>query len=1024
MRYDELDARSDNVARRLMAAGVGPDRIVPVIVPRSERMIVALLGILKAGGAFLPIDASLPPARIRYMLDDCAARVLVTDGDVPAGLVDDGCTTVDLSTNAGEETPGALPCPRLDEANLAYVIYTSGSTGSPKGVMVDHGSLALHTRRFRDLQSLGPRDVVLQYDNIAFDQAIEEIFPTLVSGATLCVRGRDLWTPDELRQQLERHQVTVVELPTAYWHEAVREWVEHGHTGAPGLVRLMLVGGEALTVEGLELWRDRYAARVPLANTYGPTEASVTSAYYVFDPTPERSGDGWRVPIGTGLGGQSLYVLDDRLEPVGIGVPGELCIGGGGLARGYLGRPDLTAERFVPDPFGAAPGGRLYRTGDVVAWRADGNLVYLGRGDGQVKVRGFRIELAEIERALRSHEAVGDALVVTRDAGATRELVAYVLAGEDTIDELRAHLRRQLPDYMVPALFVCLDAFPLTARGKLDRARLPDPGAHGRRSAGEPQAPRTGLERTLAAIWRQALDFDEGELPGVGDNFFALGGHSLKATRVVALAREHHALDLRLTDVFTHPTIAELAWLLAGRDPLGTLPLVALPAQAHYPLSHAQRRLWIIEQLAAGGPAAYNMPAAFLVHGPLDRNALAETFNRLTARHEALRTRFVEVDGEPRQDVQPPGAFRIDDADWTDDPDAEQRFACEAERGMYARFDLAEAPPFRVVLRRLSADCHGLVIVLHHTIADGWSIPLIVGELGAGYAEARRGAPSPRGPLARQYKDYAAWQQALLASPAMERTRAFWRSQFATPPEPLALPTDYPRPAVQQFEGDRAIVELGPWARAAVERFARDHGVSPFVALLALVNVLLMRLTGQHDITVGSPVAGRIHPALEEQIGFFVNTLPLRSRPEPGLSVAQYVRELGATVVAALEHQIYPFDRLVDELDLDRDLSRSPLVDVMVALQDIDERPLILEGARVEPLALPHRVSQFDLGFTFTLADEGLRLELDYATALFAASTAAQIGRLFGELLRGAVGHPDARLASLPLLDPAEQQRL
>ena len=1021
LRYEELDVRSDAVAHHLAAAGVVPDQVVPVIVPRSERMIVALLGILKAGGAFLPIDTNLPPDRIRYMLRDCAARVLVTDGPLAPAPADHGCRIVDLTALADDAAPALAPQRPIDGATLAYVIYTSGSTGAPKGVMIDHRSLALHSRRFRDLQALGPADRVLQYDNIAFDQAIEEIVPALVSGATLFVRGPDLWTPHELWQFLERHRITVFELPTAYWHESIRAWVERGHTGRLGTARLMLVGGEALTAEGVARWREHYAEHIGLMNTYGPTEASVTSVSFVFGGTPERPEDAWRVPIGRGLGGQSLYILDDRLEPVGIGVAGELCIGGGGLARGYLGQPGLTAERFVPDPFGAEPGGRLYRTGDLAAWRADGNIVYLGRRDGQVKVRGFRIELAEIERALRAHGAVGDAIVVPREAGPTRELVAYVIAGEAAVEDLRAHLRRQLPDYMVPAVFVCLDAFPLTSRGKIDRARLPDPGVLGRRSAGESRAPRTSLERMLAGIWQRALGLDG---IGIDDNFFALGGHSLTATRVVGLAREDHALDLRLTDLFIHQTIAELAGVLAGRDPIGTLPLVALPAQASYALSHSQRRLWIIEQLAADGPAAYNMPAAFLVHGPLDRAALAEAFARLTTRHEVLRTRFVEVDGEPRQEIGPPGGWVMDEEDWAGDPDARHRFSREAERWMYARFDLAGVPPLRVVLRRLSADCHGLVIVLHHLIADGWSIPIVVGELGAGYAEARLGRPPGLAPLARQYKDYAAWQQALLASPGIEPTREFWHRQFETPPEALALPVDHPRPALQRFKGGRTTVDLGTDARNALERVARDQGVSLFVVLLGAVNALLMRLTGQHDITVGSPVAGRVHPALEDQVGFFVNTLPLRSRPTPERSFAGYVRELGALVVSALEHQIYPFDRLIDELDLDRDLSRSPLIDVMVSLQEIEEQPLALDGVRVEPLDLPHRVSQFDLGFTFDLAGNGLRLELDYATALFEPPTAARIGRLFGVLLRAALREPALRLASLPLLDPAEQQRL
>ncbi len=396
--YEDLDVRSDAVARRLREAGAGPDRIVPVLVPRNERMIVALLGILKAGSAFLPIDTNLPEARIQQVLDDCGARVVVAGSGTAAASGGTGRTVIDLAALDDEAGGAAVPFRPVDiqGANLAYVIYTSGSSGRPKGVMIDHRSLALHTRRFRDIQSLQPDDRVLQYDNIAFDQAIEEIFPALVSGATLFVRGRDLWTPDELRQYLERHRITVAELPTAYWHEAVREWTARGHTGGPGALRLMLVGGEALTAEGLAHWRGAYGARIGLVNTYGPTEASVTSAYHLFEPEPESNEDGWRVPIGRGLGGQSLYVLDDRLEPVGVGMPGELCIGGGGLARGYLGQPDSTAERFVPDPFAAEPGGRLYRTGDVVAWREDGSLVYLGRDDGQVKVRGFRIELAEI----------------------------------------------------------------------------------------------------------------------------------------------------------------------------------------------------------------------------------------------------------------------------------------------------------------------------------------------------------------------------------------------------------------------------------------------------------------------------------------------------------------------------------------------------------------------------------------------------------------------------------------------------
>ncbi|WP_436498500.1 non-ribosomal peptide synthase/polyketide synthase [Actinokineospora sp. HUAS TT18] len=948
--YAELDAAANRLAHRLIAEGAGPERIVALTLPRSADTVVAILAVGKAGAAFLPVDPTLPAGRIEFLLRD-AAPVTVLDqiGDT-AGYPD--------------TAPGVVVRPE----HAAYVIYTSGSTGKPKGVVVHHGGLAnLFHDHAAELPGHG-RDRFALTATFSFDTAIEGLL-FLAAGHELHVIGENLrLDPEALVAYLTERAVTVVDLTPTY----AAQLVPAGLLDAP--LRLLMLGGEA-TPESL--WRET-AARPGLeaVNYYGPTECSV-------DATVCRTSDAERPLIGRPLRNLRAYVLDENLDPLPPGVPGELHLAGPQLARGYLDRPGLTAERFIANPFG---GGRMYRTGDRVRWTADGRLDYLGRVDDQVKIRGFRIEPGEVAAVLREQPGVRDAAVVAHADTAGHRLVAYVV-GEP--GDLRADLARVLPDYLVPAAFVTLDALPLSSSGKLDRRALPAPDFTATATF---VAPRTEAERTVAAAWADVLGVPR---VGVEDNFFALGGDSILSIGVVSRLRAAFGVQLSPRALFDHPTVSALARAIPGGD-TSVIPRHDGPA----PRSFAQDRLWFLDQFEPGD-TEYVSPTALRLSGPLDVAALTTALTGLIARHESLRTTFDDTGarvGEPY-----PAALRVIETD-----DLDGVLTEESTRP----FDLRRGPLLRTTLIRLGAEEHVLVLTLHHIITDGWSTAVLTEDLADLYRSALSGVAASLPPLPLRYRDFAAWQR----EQATDKQLAYWRGALAGI-EPLRLPTDRPRPAVRSTAGAAHEFTLTRETAAALRR---GEGTL-FMTLLAACQVLFARCSGQSDIAVGTAASGRERAELERIVGFFVNTLVLRSTVDTRRTFADLLGDVRATVLDAFANQDVPFERVVDAVAPERDPSRSPLFDVMVLLQNTPDEIPDLAGLTVTEVQVPVITSTCDLTIEFQESADGLRGAVEYNPDLFDATTIERMAGHLTALLTEIAADPHRPIGELPLADERAQ---
>ena len=901
--YGELNARANQLAHYLRSRGVRPERLVAICMGRSLDMLVAILGILKAGGAYVPLDPGHPVERIGYVLGDAAPELILTQQGLVERLPGQWPTLcMDTQWGAVEAYGSDNPVHDGVSDNLAYVIYTSGSTGRPKGVMVhQHGLVNLAQGYARRLEKHGCR-AFLQFANLSFDMSVEEIFPTLIMGARLVIRPEFLRIPDrQFLELIESEQVDGVNLPTAFWHEWVNQ-LRSSRSHVPDCLQLVMVGSEKLNPDMYRHWaahmRDRDCTWV---HVYGPTECTVNASY--FDMEPGHRFLGQEIPIGRPAPNMRLYVLDGVLEPVPVGVEGELYIGGAGLARGYIGRPGLSAERFVPDPHGPA-GSRMYRSGDIARYLADGTVEYVGRSDSQVKIRGFRIEPGEVEAALGALSCVREAVVLPlEDAAGNRELVGYLaLAQDDALDAVKTALRAGLPDYMVPTRWVVLERLPLTGNGKLDRQRLPAPASE---QGNEPVAPGTPLEAMLAGVWAQLL---RREQVGAEDNFFSLGGHSLLATQLISHLRQDLQLELPLRALFEAPTVRQLAQRLEQMRPAQALPAItARPVGTSAPVSFAQQRLWFLDQLQPGS-AFYNIPASVRLHGELDVEALRRALQTVVARHEVLRTRLVAVDGTPQAWVI--DGFGLEVPVVAGQESVEAEAAAEAQRP----FDLAQGPLVRARLVRWSAQEHQLLVTLHHSVADGWSMSVMVREVAALYAAYREGSESPLAPLPIQYGDYAQWQREWLNGPVLEGQLGYWQQALSGIPTLLALPTDRPRPAVQRHRGASHGFRIGTTAVEGLQALGRRTGATLFMTLNAAFAVLLWRYSGQRDVCIGTPVANRGQAELEELIGFFVNTLVLRTQIEPEASFETLLAQVRNTALAAYANQDVPFEQLVDVL--------------------------------------------------------------------------------------------------------------
>ncbi|HEX8118473.1 MAG TPA: amino acid adenylation domain-containing protein, partial [Pyrinomonadaceae bacterium] len=863
--YAELNRRANQLAHRLRGLGVGPDVTVGICVERSVEMIVGLLGILKAGGAYLPLDPSYPLERLSFMLEDAGTSVLLAQEHLEERLPTHWGHTLFLDAEWEDvaRESDENPSWQVSPGHAAYVIYTSGSTGQPKGVVVTHRNLT-HSTAARLLYYRRPVGNFLLLPSFSFDSSVAVIFWTLCAGGTLTI-------PQEGAQRdaaylaglVERNRVThFLGLPSLY-----SLLLDASTPEALGSLSTVIVAGEACP-RGLP---ERHRAEVPgaaLYNEYGPTEGTVWSTVFRFGD----DGLEGEPPIGRPIPNVQAYVLDAHRQLVPVGVPGELYIGGEGLARGYLNRPELTREKFVPHPFSAEDGARLYATGDLVSFLPDGNLNFLGRVDHQVKVRGYRVELGEIEAALRQHPAVADCVVAAReDEPGDKRLVAYVVAaaeGAPAASELRQHLREALPEYMVPAAYVTLDELPLSPNGKFDRRALPAPQQAGAEPGRDYVAPRTPVEEVVAAIYAELLNL---ERTGADDNFFELGGHSLLATQLISRLREVFKVEIVLRSIFEDATVAGVSAAVAEalRAAQGLqLPLIEPAGRGgSLPLSFAQQRLWFIDQLDPDSPA-YNLSSAVLLSGHLDDDALRRTLSEIVRRHEALRTTFEEREGQPVQVIREAAPLDLEVEDLSGSAQAEEAARRLVEDEARTPFDLSAGPLVRARLLRLSEEEHVLAVTMHHIVSDGWSMGVLIREVVALYTAYVEGKGSPLAELPVQYADYAAWQREHLAGEALERQLEYWRKQLGGGLPTLELPTDRPRPATRRMAGATERAEMSGVGEA-LRDLSRREGVTPFMVLLAAWQVLLARYSGQEDIVVGADVANRNRGETEGLIGFF-----------------------------------------------------------------------------------------------------------------------------------------------------------
>ncbi|WP_344317044.1 amino acid adenylation domain-containing protein [Streptomyces javensis] len=1037
--YAELNARANALARLLVARGAGPGRFVGLVLPRSVDLVVALLAVVKSGAAYVPIDPAYPADRIAYTISDVDLTLLVTDTRVEVALPE-GVARVVLGEDEVREGLAALPGTDLTDADRpspllpvapAYVIYTSGSTGRPKGVVVSHHNVVRLFTATRRWFPFGADEVWTLFHSYAFDFSVWELWGPLLHGGRLVVVPFEVSrSPERFLRLLADERVTFLnQTPSAFYQLAGADR-EDPATGDRLALRHVVFGGEALDLGRLADWYERHGEGAPcaplLVNMYGITETTVHVSHLALDPELAASGAGSL--IGGAIPDLRVRVLDGALRPAPPGVAGEMYVAGAGVAQGYLKRPGLSASRFVADPF-AGDGGRMYRTGDLARWTADGLLEYLGRADDQVKIRGFRIETGEIAAALSACQGVADCAVVARDdRGGERRLVAYVVpqAPGEALDPglLRKKLGESLPDYMLPAAFVPLPALPLTPSGKLDARALPEPevtgGAAGRDA-------RTPGEQVLAGLFAEVLG-----VPGVGvdDNFFALGGHSLAATRLAGRVRSVLGVELAVHEVFDRPTVAALAELL---DTAGAArpALVPVDRPEPMPLSFAQARLWFLDRLDGPNPT-YNIPFVLRMSGDLDVPALRAALRDVLLRHESLRTVFPDTAGEPRQHLVP--AEELPPLPYASEVTAAELPAALAAAAGHS-FRLATELPLRAELFHLGGGEHALSVVVHHIAGDGWSLAPLVRDLSAAYTARADGRAPGWEPLPVAYADYTLWQRSLLGEDSDEtsplaRQLAYWKTALAGLPEELALPTDRSRPAVASHRGAVLDCEIGPELHRELLAVAHAGGASVFMVLQAALAVLLSKLGAGDDIPVGSPIAGRTDEALDDLVGFFVNTLVLRTDTSGRPSFTELVDRVRQADLTAYAHQDVPFERLVEVLNPDRSRSRHPLFQILLSMQDHPDRSLELPGLTASVAPGDLTIAKFDLQFDFQErrdaagAPAGIGGQVLYATDLYDAETVRRMVARFLTVLESAVARPGGSIAEIDVLAPEETRRL
>ncbi|MFF5128694.1 amino acid adenylation domain-containing protein [Streptomyces syringium] len=1013
--YAELDARANRLAHELVARGVTGGDFVAVAAPRSLELMVALYAVVKAGAAYVPVDPDYPAERIGWILEDARPALLLTTVEVAPALPKTGVPTLLLDTADGiaADRPDTAPERVVPENAAAYVIFTSGSTGRPKGVVVGHEGIHNRLEWMQDTYRLDASDRVLQKTPSGFDVSVWEFFWALRTGATLVLaRPEGHKDPAYMARLIQDENITTVHFVPSM----LQAFLADPAAGDCTNLRRVICSGEALPADAVQRFHDLLPG-VELHNLYGPTEASVDVTAHACTLDAQAVS----VPIGRPIWNTRTYVLDAALRPAPIGVPGELYLAGIQLAHGYTGRPGLTAERFTADPY-STTGERMYRTGDIARWTADGTLEYQGRADDQVKLRGFRIELGEIENALTTHDTVAQATVIVRDG----RLVAYTVPAGDSVDTetLRAHVAGVLPEYMVPSAFVTLPELPLTANGKLDRKALPAPDFTAHTTN---RAPRNAREETLCTLFADVLGLDT---VGIDDSFFNLGGHSLLATRLISRIRTELDVEVDVRTIFEAPTVSALASRLTGATGARSA-LTAQERPEHIPLSPAQQRLWFINRMEDAG-GNYNTGLSLRLSGAVDKGALRAALADVVARHESLRTVFPDIDGQPRQLILAPEQavpeLTVTAVDASD-------LDVALSRAASVDYDLSVEPPLRAQLFVLSPTDSVLLLVVHHIASDGWSNAPLSRDLSAAYAARSTGSAPDWQPLPVQYADYTLWQRDVLGdendpdSPIAAQLD-FWRSALADLPEELPLPVDRPRPPRMSYHGETVPLCFGPELHRNLAEVARESGATVFMVMQAAIAALLGKLGGVEDVPIGSAIAGRTDEALDDLVGFFVNTLVLRTDLSGRPTFRELVERVRDTDLAAYAHQDVPFERLVDDLNPVRSLARHPLFQIMLSMQNTPAPTLRLGDVSAAPLPVDIDTAKFDLSFqlgeVFSAdgSPAGIEGGLEFATDLFDRSTVEQLAGRLERLLTAVAAEPDLVPARFDLLAPGERERI
>jgi amino acid adenylation domain-containing protein len=1034
--YEDLNQRSNQLGHYLQRLGVRPEMMVGICVERSVEMVVGLLGILKAGGVYVPLDASYPIARVRHMVRDAGVRIVVKGKRTEELAGAEGTRLVCLDGEReeigreSEENVGIKVWPE----NLAYVIYTSGSTGKPKGVGVAHGAAAAHLIAIGSEYRYGEMDHVLQSASLSFDVSIEQTLAPLVTGARLVFADHPFRERSEFCALVRKLRITVADLPPAYWGQLIAG--DEGPSPELESLRLMIVGGDVMPVEALRRWH-AVMNHVELLNAYGPTEGVITATLFRIPVDFFQTENIASVPIGRPVASRRAYVLDDHGEQCPVGVAGELCLGSALLARGYLKHSDMTAAKFVPDPFSAVGGERLYCTGDMAKWREDGTLEFVRRRDRQVKVRGFRIELGEIEAVLDQHPRVRECVVVSReDQLGEQDLVAYITGKEApplSSSEMRSYAQNKLPGYMVPSYFTVLEQLPLTVDGKLDRTALPDPASFGLEREQPYVAPRTIMEGKVAHIWGDLLGLDR---VGVHDRFFHLGGNSLLATSALGRIRHEHGVELPLRSMFENLTVAEIADLCDSKKyrQREDVPIRLKDRNRPFPLSYSQERVWFLEKLNPG-MSAYTFQATLRFEGDLVSSALEKALGVIVGRHEILRTTFHEIDGRPAQVVHDPQPVILPIIHVEDATDPEHEAWEFIQREIRQPFRVDQGPLIYWHLICLRPDSHVLLHREHHYVHDGWSFNIFLRELFQLYRGYTGGPPPALPELPVQFADFASWQRQWIETEEANRQLEYWKQRLAGAPDLLVLPWDRPRPPIPAYRGDELRIDLPEELCILLRKRSREQGVTLFMTTFAAFIVLLHRLSGSTDLCVGSGIADRRWKEIESMLGMVVNNVVLRCDLSSDLTVSKLLQQVREVALGAYANQDVPYDKVVESLRPQRHLSYPPLIQAMFSFHDSALASLDLPGCQVKLMeGVPNGSAKWDLNITLipraeqslgrreAVKNNGITLAWEYSSDLFDEATMKHWMRAYQNLLQGVAAGQQQLINDLPLLSSEEQE--